>query len=195
MTDDKGFRRQVNIRVGPEDWPLLQSVAREHGGIQAGLLAALRSHVARQLQPEQQPASAESADPDAANAPKPSRTAPAPKPARLPKRAPAPSATSEHDEVELNVAEAAPVLGLRAERLREEIKRGVRPGRRSERGFYLARLPKPLLRDSGAELSLRGAGELLGLKAGTVRGRCRQGRYPNARHTSAGWRVPASDLL
>ena len=46
-----GFRRQVTFRIGPADAPLLELVARAHGGIQAGIVAALRAHAAERLQP------------------------------------------------------------------------------------------------------------------------------------------------
>jgi hypothetical protein len=44
-----GFRRQVVFRIGEDDWPHLEAAAREHGGIQAGIIAALRAHAAQRL--------------------------------------------------------------------------------------------------------------------------------------------------
>jgi hypothetical protein len=38
-----GFKRQVVFRIGTEDWPLLESAAREHGSIQAAVLAGIRA--------------------------------------------------------------------------------------------------------------------------------------------------------
>src|SRR5664280_1740099 len=46
------FRRQVVFRVGEEDWPYLEAAAKEHGSIQAGVIAALRAQAVRRLAPE-----------------------------------------------------------------------------------------------------------------------------------------------
>lgn len=45
-----GFRRQVTFRVGAEDAALLEAAARAHGGIQAGIVAALRAYATQRLQ-------------------------------------------------------------------------------------------------------------------------------------------------
>jgi hypothetical protein len=87
------------------------------------------------------------------------------------------------------------VLGLQPESLRSAIKRGAFPGRRSETGFYLASLEREKLRQTNLPLTLRGAAEVLRRKPETLRRRCRDGRYPNARHDGGGWRIPAGDIL
>jgi hypothetical protein len=95
----------------------------------------------------------------------------------------------------LNVSEAAPVLGLSTATLRERIKKGTHAGRLGATGFYLAEVSSTQLRESGLDLSPRGAAEVLRLSPGTIKNRCKQGRYPNARNDGLGWRIPAADLL
>ena len=186
-----GFQRQVTFRIGPEDALLLEAAARANGGIQAGIIAALRAYAAARLQAdarerqaageEQSPAAPEDEPPRRASAP---RRPPRPRPQ-----------TAREELVELNVGEAASVLGVPASSLRERIKRGAHPGRVTETGFYLAHIPPDKLRKSGVELSPRGAAEVLGLRPATIKKRCKAGRYPSARDDGLGWKVPASDLL
>jgi len=38
-----GFKRQVVFRIDADEWPLLEAAAREHGSIQAAVLAGLRA--------------------------------------------------------------------------------------------------------------------------------------------------------
>ena len=51
------FKRQVVFRIGPEDWPLLEAAAAEHGSIQAAVLAGLRALNPAAAKPAQTPAS------------------------------------------------------------------------------------------------------------------------------------------
>lgn len=37
------FKRQVVFRISPDDWPLLEHAASEHGSIQAAIIAGLRA--------------------------------------------------------------------------------------------------------------------------------------------------------
>jgi hypothetical protein len=176
---ESGFRRQVTFRIGPADAPLLELVAHAHGGIQAGIVAALRAHAAERLQPPLAPKP--TVEPDAADG--------EPDAAR-------PGEAAEGDgTVELNVGEAAHALGLTAASLRERIKRGKHPGRVGTNGFYLASVRLEDLRRSGIALSPRGAAEVAGVKPGTIRKRCRDGAYPNARNDGLGWSIPAADLF
>ena len=99
------------------------------------------------------------------------------------------------ETVELNVAEASEALGVPATSLRERIKRGTHPGRLGANGFYLAAVPVGALRASGIEVTPRGAGEIAGVKRGTIKKRCRDGVYPNARNDGLGWSIPVTDLL
>jgi hypothetical protein len=203
-----GFRRQITFRLGPADAPVLEAVVRAHGGIQAGITAALRAYAAQLLQSAPAAAPVETQESTPAQAgdggtgePQASvarRKPPAPPPvkqrpsgSKATARSPGEAAVGS---VELNVAEAAPILGVSATQLREAIKRGERPGRRTEKGFYLATLDAEVVRASGAQLSLRGAGELVGLRPGTIRRHCKQGSYPGARH-EGGWTVPAGEVL
>jgi hypothetical protein len=47
MTNPKsqadGFKRQVVFRISAADWPLIEQAAREHGSIQAALVAAVHT--------------------------------------------------------------------------------------------------------------------------------------------------------
>lgn len=189
-----GFRRQVTFRIGPEEAPLLEAAARVHGGIQAGVLAALRAYAAQRLQASLTEREATEALPSPPRPPadeeKLQRQSARPSQHEGRPPDPAPERT-----VELNVSEAAPLLGLSAASLREKIKRGGHPGRRGDSGFYLAEISGRTLRESGAELSPAGAAEVLGLRPSTVKARCRGGRYPNARNDGLGWSIPASDIL
>jgi len=40
---DGQFKRQIVFRISPDDWPLLEHAAREHGSIQAAVIAGLRA--------------------------------------------------------------------------------------------------------------------------------------------------------
>ena len=97
--------------------------------------------------------------------------------------------------VELNLAEAAPLLGITPGTLRRQIKSGQRPGRQGENGYWLAQLEVSALRDRDDALTPRGAAELLGLKPATVKRRCQAGKYSGARRGPEGWRIPLGDLL
>jgi hypothetical protein len=174
-----GFRRQVTFRIGPADAPLLELVARAHGGIQAGIVAALRAHAAERLQPP--PTDKLSVKPDA--------------PAHEPEAARDREADESDETVELNVGEAAAALRVTPSTLRERIKRGTHPGRVGSNGLYLAEVSLAALRESGVHLSPRGAAEVVGLKPATVKKRCKEGRYPNARHDGLAWTILATDLL
>jgi hypothetical protein len=196
------FRRQVNFRVGADDWPLLEALAREHGGIQAGLLAAVRVYAVQRLQvaSASPPAKAAEASPHGeAQSPADSGPeTPQPSRSREPFERRRPQAARREvarASVELNVLEAAPVLGLSPGSLRGAIRRGTRPGRRTDNGRYLAELDPEQLCASGIELTPRGAAEVLALRPATIRRRCKEGRYPNARDEGGGWRIPASDLF
>jgi hypothetical protein len=197
------FRRQVVFRIGEDDWPYLEAAAREHGGIQAGIIAALRAHAAQRLAARAEAALV--ADPlGAEDYPSPLVEQPhRPTAMRRRPELTRPDAEIEtttagsaaHELVELNLVEAAPVLGVTPASLRAQIKRGTRPGRRSETGFYLAGLERDELRRANPTLTLRGAADVLRLKPATLRSRCLAGRYPNAHHDGDGWQIPARDLL
>lgn len=196
QTRDDGFRRQVTFRIGSEDAALLDAAAWEHGGIQAGILAALRAYAAQRLQAGASASPPSEAQDLGAPARPEDETSKPRKRQRSRRTPPAPTAPPAHEErVELNVGEAAPILGLSPSALRAQIKSGRHPGRLGATGFYLAELSKAQLRQSGAELSPRGAAEVLGLRPGTVKSHCRAGRYPNARNDGSGWVIPVADLL
>ena len=55
-----GFKRQVVFRIDADDWPLLEAAAREHGSIQAAVLAGLRALAAGVTEPDPQPGAAAS---------------------------------------------------------------------------------------------------------------------------------------
>ena len=179
---DNGFRRQVTFRIGPEDAPLLEVAARANGGIQAGIVAALRAYTAGRLQPAESEPERE-----------PQKDTPTIEPTLPP--APRPTVPLAGTMVELNIAEAAALLGLSATTLRERIKRGTHPGRVGSNGLYLADISLAELKESGIELSPRGTAEVLGLKPSTIKKRCKEGRYPNARHDGLAWTIPVADVL
>jgi hypothetical protein len=196
-----GFRRQIVFRIGEDDWPHLEAAAREQGGIQAGIIAALRAYAAQRLSAPptpvtvaEPPEKTAAASPGAEEPAQPRSTRRRPEPASTRKQGEA-SGAAERELVELNLAEAAPIFGLTPTSLRAQIKRGTRPGRKSESGFYLARLERDELRQANPPLTLRGAADVLRLKPATLRSRCLAGRYPNAHHDGDGWRIPARDLL
>ena len=185
---ESAFRRQVTFRIGPEDAPLLELAARVHGGLQAGILAALRAHAADRLRESP----AREREPDEANEPPAESDAEA-----ATAREPAVLAFDQGEDnlVELNVGEASSILGISAAILRGQIKRGTASGRVGENGLYLASLPRATVLESGAGLTLRGAAEVLGLKPSTIRSRCKAGLYANARNDGLGWTIPAGDVL
>jgi len=133
-----GFRRQVTFRIGPADAPLLEVAARANGGIQAGIVAALRAYTAERLRP----AEAEVAEPE--REPQDAGSGGRSAPKRKPESGHEPrQATTAAETVELNVGEAAAALGLSPSTLRERIKRGKHPGRVGSNGLWAATRKKP----------------------------------------------------
>jgi hypothetical protein len=212
MPSSPSFRRQVVFRIDAEEWPLLETLVREHGSMQAGILAALRGAVAGRLQAQaglsaaddgeqggRKETAGEAAQPAPAGGGQARGARPRPAAGRSQTLRPSAPALSPAGPppgfVELNLAEAAPILDTSATALRTAIKARRLPGRRNELGFYLAFLKPEALRESGAELSARGGAEVLGLKKGTIVRHCRQGRYPHAHNEGYGWLIPARELL
>lgn len=191
-TTESGFRRQVCFRLGRDEWPLLEAAIRAHGGIQAALIAALRTHAAKLLDDQLRIVS-EPAEP--ARAAGPRRPPIADHHPRASARVARDPDIRGDDLVELNLAEAAPGLGIKPASLRKQIKSGRRPGRQGTNGYWLARLRASELRGRDVVLSARGAAEVLGVTTATVNRRCAAGRYPHARREASGWRVPVDDLL
>jgi hypothetical protein len=103
-----GFRRQVTFRIGPEDAPLLELAAHVHGGLQAGILAALRLHASSRLGETKPPDASAGSEEAGATAYKAEALAPAGSPSPLLR------VDEEDDLVELNVSEAASILGVSA---------------------------------------------------------------------------------
>jgi hypothetical protein len=156
MATDDGFRRQVTFRIGPEDAPILEATARTHGGIQAGILAALRAYAAQRLQPPALPTQVPPPEEGSSEPAEPKAATPSPRAQKRRTAAePIPHAADgdETDRVELNVGEAALVLDISPATLRDRIKRGAHPGRLGENGFYLAEIPRAQLRASDIDLS------------------------------------------
>ena len=114
-----GFKRQVVFRIGPDDWPLLEQAAAEHGSIQAAVLAGLRAleatrSTARELgeggSPHEEPSQGAAED------------APAATDKEIPPAA---------DE-EIRAREAAQILGLKSSTIAGYIRSGRLPGRYDE---------------------------------------------------------------
>ena len=102
----QGFKRQVVFRVAPEEWALLQAAAKQHGSIQAALIASIQ-----------------------ALAPQPQKTQPAPKKptTRRTHAAPHKAARSANDEI--TAREAAQLLGLQTSTVKGYIRSGRLTGR------------------------------------------------------------------
>lgn len=195
-----GFHRQVCFRVGPDDWPHLEALIASHGSLQAAMLAAIRTAARARLEhtlaPVAPPARSHmvaGAAPAADEKPKPQRRHATPTRQASATR-PAQAGTA-NGLVELNVGEAAALLGLSTDTLRNAIKTNKRPGRTNDTGFYLAQLDREQVRRSGALVTLRGASELTGLRPSTLRKKCKQGLYSGAKNDATGWRIPTADLL
>ena len=113
-----GFKRQVVFRIGPDDWPLLQAAANEHGSIQAAVIAALHAL----------------ADPPSdgvdttAEAPAEALAAPAEHTLHKPTRQD-PAATETAADEEITAREAARILGLKTSTISGYIRTGRLPGR------------------------------------------------------------------
>jgi hypothetical protein len=193
-TPDPGFRRQVCFRVGPDEWPLLEAAVRRHGGIQAALVAALRTHASLLDKPSDPDIGQRNDEPQAPSSLQSADTPPPPT-SRKRARQTSVAAVQPTNLVELNLAEAAPLLGVTTATLRRQIKSGRRPGRQGENGYWLARLEVSELQDRDYTLTARGAAEVLALTTATVKRRCLAGRYPGARRGPEGWRVPLGDLI
>lgn len=123
-----GFKRQIVVRIGQEDWPLLEAAVQEHGSIQAAMLAGLHT-----LKPTVGEAAA-AAPTEEAPAVEPALAKPA-RPPRLTKpRVPRPSAlstTAEADDPdeEIPARHAAQLLGLKSSTISGYIRGGRLAGR------------------------------------------------------------------
>jgi hypothetical protein len=100
-----GFKRQVVFRIGPDDWPLLEQAATEHGSIQAAILAGL--HALNQTGKE--PAETEFAPAETTEPPATAET---------------PPLLSVNREEEITAREAASLLELKAGTVRGYIRSG-----------------------------------------------------------------------
>ena len=111
------FKRQVVFRIGPEDWPLLEAAAAEHGSIQAALVAGLRAlsrtPEAAKLATTEPPQPAKAARP--AKATKPHTAAPPPQ--------------VDDPNEEIRARDAARILGLKTSTVSSYIRAGRLPGR------------------------------------------------------------------
>jgi len=113
-----GFKRQVVFRIGADDWPLLEAAAREHGSIQAAVLAGIRAlthPVASGTAPTEETANP-AAEPESATRVRPHPAAKAARP------------NADPDE-EIPAREAAAVLGLKPGTISGYIRSGRLPGR------------------------------------------------------------------
>jgi len=122
-----GFKRQVVFRIGADDWPLLEAAAREHGSIQAAVLAGIRA-----LTHEATAKAAPEKPPQQPDKPKSTPAVPAPV-------TPIPSTAHPDPDEEIPAREAAAVLGLKTSTISGYIRSG-RYTRALRRGANLARL-------------------------------------------------------
>ena len=126
---DGGFKRQVVIRVSPDDWPLLQQAAASHGSYQAALLAGLRS-LTSPAAGKDKPSTGE-AGPAARKTPTKRTHAAARKAAvpDTPRSAPPAAAEPINLDEEIRAREAAKLLGLTTGTVAGYIRNGRIPGR------------------------------------------------------------------
>ena len=108
---EPGFKRQVVIRVGADDWQLLQQAAEEHGSYQAALITGLRALTKPRI------------DTARAEAKAPSKPKPPSAPAPL---AIVPPISLDE---EIRAREAAKLLGLKTSTVTGYIRSGRMPGR------------------------------------------------------------------
>jgi hypothetical protein len=116
--DKAGFKRQVVFRIGADDWPALEAAAKEHGSIQAAVLAGI--HALTKPEPPAQVAKAK-AEPKPATKPKPAST-----PASA---ATKPTAPPVDLEEEIRARDAAKLLSLKTSTISGYIRTGRMPGR------------------------------------------------------------------
>jgi hypothetical protein len=103
------FKRQVVFRIAADDWPLLEHAARQHGSIQAAVLAGLHALAqGRQRRTGDDQSAAEALATTAA-------------PAGL-------ATVCEAEDEEITAREAARILGLKADTVRGYIRSGRLPG-------------------------------------------------------------------
>lgn len=110
-TEHHAFKRQVVFRLGPDEWPLLEEAARQHGSIQAGLVAALRA-LAADEKPAPGGARLEHRD---LTVPKPGSEVPD-------------TDACDCDGEELTAREAARLLGLKPDTVSGYVRSGRLPG-------------------------------------------------------------------
>lgn len=106
------FTRQVVFRISPDEWPLLEQAAAEHGSIQAAVLAGLQA-----LADIRVAAPGQSGEP----------TAPGPEPDTAAQTAD--PAASEDPNEEVGARQAAALLGIKASTVSGYIRSGRLPGR------------------------------------------------------------------
>ena len=115
------FKRQVVFRIDADDWPLLETAAREHGSIQAAVLAGIRALD----RPEPAPDRPAPKEPEATQKRQKASRRPPPKPRLTPPVEMA--ALDPHEEI--RAREAAKLLGLRTDTVCGYIRSGRLPGR------------------------------------------------------------------
>lgn len=98
------FKRPVVFRLSPDEWPLLEQAAHQHGSIQAALVAALHALTA------QQPPATPSHEPT------------------TPPEPPTGEATPTQPHQEITAREAARILGLKRDTVAGYIRSGRLPG-------------------------------------------------------------------
>lgn len=137
-----GFKRQVVFRIGADDWPTLEAAAREHGSIQAAVLAGIRAlNPARPATPGEAPdTTAGQAESGQAKAvPKTvlkrkrrRRETPA---SKTPAPSPEPAALDADEEI--RARDAARLLGLKTGTVSGYIRSGRLSGRYDEAPTWL----------------------------------------------------------
>lgn len=120
-----GFRRQVVVRLDPEQSALLDRAASEHGSIQAALVAALHALAHQKTGP---PSGAKAAETQPVEPEPPTSTQ---------EGQPKQPATTPEDCEEVTAREAAAILGLKPGTVRGYIRNGRLAGRYDDSPTWL----------------------------------------------------------
>jgi hypothetical protein len=185
------LRRRFQFHLDPDELPLLENAISRYGSVQQAVVAALHADAAQALLP---------AAPPFRGTLQPTSDAPG-LAKEEPSSAPRPHAAERKrhrdtaPSVSLYTPDAARILGITSEAVRERINRRTLTGRRTETGYWIVNLDRALVRNSGINVTPSAAALLLGLRPATIKKKCKSGVYPGAANDGTGWQIPIQDLL
>lgn len=161
------FRRQVVVRIGSEDWSLLDDAVRQHGSQQAAIVAGLRA-LRRESEAAQPPPESAPAKPAAPSPPSPAaEPSPAPEPTPV---QPSPEPSASHDDWWEDLPTAATIVGLDGVTLRKRIRDS---GARTRTGTGTNGAQE--VRVDELQVDSTHAAGLIGVTPDTIRARGRRG--------------------